>query len=307
MSTAETANNYYVCPFLAEMEMAIDAAATTVALAKEKVNIGGIDQMFATQLDAANSAKLLNSFTVSGGKQNPSGIDATGGYTDPSGNTLFVELSNVADFKDVIEAAIVAAANSAATPLHVADWLNSQLTESLTANILKTLGVNIRVSSSVTVDETVASANLAAGLTAAADLGEARCETMYLQIKQATLDLYRDASGNPSTAALPLAAGDKLVFVFDVAAPTEYDVTNKSEEVINSDGADTTALETGGSGVVGSDPAPTITKESGAGPYNWDSISVKYNGPVQRVSFEIQMAGASGVLADLKGGWVSGF
>jgi len=296
-----------VCPFLAEMEMAIDAAATTVALAKEKVNIGGIDQMFATQLDAANSAKLLNSFTVSGGKQNPSGIDATGGYTDPSGNTLFVELSNVADFKDVIEAAIVAAANSAATPLHVADWLNSQLTESLTANILKTLGVNIRVSSSVTVDETVASANLAAGLTAAADLGEARCETMYLQIKQATLDLYRDASGNPSTAALPLAAGDKLVFVFDVAAPTEYDVTNKSEEVINSDGADTTALETGGSGVVGSDPAPTITKESGAGPYNWDSISVKYNGPVQRVSFEIQMAGASGVLADLKGGWVSGF
>lgn len=292
--------NYYVCPYLAEMEMTPTASATTVALAQETVNIAGIDQKFAHTLSEPNTKKLLEAFFVSGGKQNPTNSSAQDIADDPSGNSLVVDLSNSTHFREVIEAAIAAAVNSAATPVGVAAWLNSQLTQVLSAEIVKTLGVNIRVSSSVTVNAPGAALNLSNGLTYGdSDIGKARCETIYLQIKQATLELYADASGEPSTNALPLAGGDTLVFVFDIAKPAQVDVTSRGEEVINSAGSLTTINGSVGSGVPNSDAAPTLSAATGSGPYNWDSLTLNFNGPVQRVSFELTMHG-SGKIESLR-------
>ena len=285
-------SNYYVCPFLAEMAMTPSASATTVALAQETVNISGIDQKFVHTLSEANTKKFLEAFHVSGGKQNPTNSSAQDIANDPSGNTLVVDLSNSAHFREVIEAEINAAVNSAATPVGVAVWLNSQLTQVLSAEIVKTLGVNINVSSSVTVDASGAALNLANGLTAADNIGKARCETIYLQIKQATLELYADASGEPLTNALPLAGGDTLVFVFDIAKPAQVDVTSRGEQVINSEGSLTTLNGSAGSGVADSDAAPVLSAATGSGPFNWDTLTLNFNGPVQRVSFELTMYGA---------------
>jgi hypothetical protein len=291
-------DNYYVCPFLADMSMNITSSASKIALAQEQVSIPGIDQIFRIHLNLADTQDLLNSFTVSGGRNLPVYDNATGGYTDDmSGNTLEVALSNTAAFKGVIEKAINDASNNAGTPLTANEWLNSQLTATLTATILKTLGVAVNVTSSVAIVVAGASENMAAGLTAAANVGKARCETMYLQIKQDTLDNYQDASGNPTVTALPLGQGDKLVFVFDVPAPVNVNVTNQSSSVVNSEGA-LAAGSVANSGV-GADGALTVSKNN-APPFAWDSIDLKYNGPAQRIAFELRMVGTDGsVIPDL--------
>lgn len=281
--------------------MDISSSVTKVALAEEQVSIPGIDQTFAIHLDLENTQALLNSFKVSGGRDLPVDVNATGGYSDPSGNTLVVELDDAAAFEGVMTKTINEAINGSSVLSK--DWISSQLTSTLSAVILKTLGVALNVTSEVVLGVSGAASNMSAGLAdATASVGKARCETMYLQIAQATLDKYRDASGNPSTAALPLASGDKLVFVFDVPAPTNVDVDTQYSSVVNSEGA-LPAGNSNNSGVAGNDGPAVVTKNN-APPFAWDSINLKYNGPTQRIAFEIQMDGTdNSAISGLRSDW----
>lgn len=289
--SGQTGEHNIVCPFISAMSQTISASAVALAVAQETVNIADIDQHFEYVFPTEAAAiAFLNAFTVSGAKDG--GIPSERTDADPSGNNLTVILSGADAFKSALLAAINGAQN--ATPEGINAWLNKQLTQALSANILTTLGVNVYVTSSVAVNAEGARDSAHGGLTDAT-LGAPRCETMYLQISKDGLYLYQNASTKaPTTAALPLQKGDKLVFVFDVPAPSTVTVNNAGGNLTNitrqSPGSSTSADASTESVIAGA--APVVS--TSASVFAWDSVSVAYNGQIQRVAVSLKMPGASG-------------
>jgi hypothetical protein len=234
-STISSLANYYVAPYVAALDTSGEAVLTAVQLSQLAVTIANIQRTFKITLTPVQTGTLLNAFTVS-----------------KNGEHLTVALDEtafVAVFDDVIEGALDDAAVAvAAEPANglkgrlekpaakVADWLSHGLKNTLVDYILRTLKVSAEVSSApVTVNAgSAASTDMYNGLAASSDVLEA----IYLQITQSTLELYRE-NNIPTTNALPLKGGDKMVFVFDTAPLTVTTTVSQTQE--NASGATTGA------------------------------------------------------------------
>jgi hypothetical protein len=264
--------NYYVAPYVAALDTSGTAVLTAVQLSQLAVTIANIQRTFKITLNPVQTGTLLNAFTVS-----------------KNGEHLTVALDEtafVAVFDSVIEGALDEAADAvAAEPANglkgrlakpaakVADWLSHGLKNTLVDYILRTLKVSAEVSSApVTVNAgSAASTDMYDGLAASSDVLEA----IYLQISQSTLELYRE-DNIPTTNALPLKGGDKMVFVFDTAPLTV--TTSVSQTQQNASGA---AAGAGGDAVAAEIPNKYAQAANG-------TIVMT---DTYRVAFEVTMAG----------------
>ena len=282
MPSAASGDNRIVCPFIASMDNNAAITFDVNALARETVSISAIEREFDVTLSDSDAASFLNCFKVDG-----------------SGNNLNVTLDNATALKAAMEAAFNAAVDGDSK--NVEGWLQNNLSETLTTHILYTLGVSVDVSSaSVTVDKTAASASLENGLTRAV------CDTMYLQIPQTTLDLYKDDNDQQTTRALPLQKGDILTFVYDVNAPSTLSATIVSR-VYDPDNKAVTDKDT----IVGTvNTTPDSEDKTGSGnngvtfdmtpshpEYKYNSASVAFSGSKHRVAFNLKMGSGSGVFS----------
>lgn len=228
MSTAQTGSSRIVCPYVASM--AASGEATYVYVQQETVQIAGIDYEFDVSLNATNTKKILEAFTVSG-----KGVDAS----------LNVVLSASGDFHEVLMGAINGSwvakrsANSK-TP-------SQQFAADLHTGLLAAINIDALANTVQNVDFTGVAAYLDSSGGArdmANNMNDERCRLLYTQISPASLYLYTDGSGaeDISCNALPLKGGDVLSFVFDV------DLSNvtpaKSQTDINTS-ADPTGVTSG--------------------------------------------------------------
>jgi len=270
LQTVTTSAHNFVSPFIAVLDASGSATLTQVALAKKTVSIAGIDETFGVSLTEADATTLLNAFTVSG-----AGADLAVAVTDALVSPLTSAIQNAtADDKSI------------------AAWLNSKLTQDLVVHILSTLKVSVDVSSNVTVDAAAGASSMKAGLSASSDVAE----SLYLQIPQTTLNLYKEVNSpyNPTTGALPLQKGDVLNFVFDVAAFTiTAAVTSSTSNASNA------GPSTGNPNSV-SGGAPGATDSAPEAPYAFDSQTLEYSNTPYRVCVAITLGAGSGAFTGLK-------
>jgi len=290
-----TAAGYYIAPFVAALDTSGSAVLTAVQLQELAVTIANIQHTFKINLNLDQTTAFLNSFTVS-----------------KSGADLALELDSVA-FEAVMDSVITDASDNAADLVaadpakglkgrlakpacNVAKWLEHGLKNTLVDYILRTLKVRASVTDApVTVNAaSAASKSMSAGLGGNSNTLEA----IYLQIAQETLELYRDEN-IPTTNALPLKGGDKMVFVFDTAPLTvttsvDQSQSNASGAAVNSSGGRTVA---GGAATVAKgamDDVSGITNLYAQG--NPGSIVMT---DTYRVAFEVTMGGTAGTPFDL--------
>lgn len=250
--TTNAAEGVIIAPFVAALDTSGEAVLTAEQLSQLSVTIANVQRTFKVTLDLAQTTAFLNAFTVS-----KNGANLT---LDLSANAFEVIMDQViAGAQDEAADLIAAdpakglkgrAAKDAGT---VAAWLTHGLKNTLVDYILRTLKVSATVASApVTVNaDSAASKSMSAGLGGNSNTLEA----IYLQIAQGTLELYR-TDNIPTTNALPLKGGDKMVFVFDTAPLTVTTTVNQTQS--NASGAAVNA--TGGRTVAGG-PA---TVEKGA-------------------------------------------
>jgi hypothetical protein len=270
LQTVTSSANNFVSPFIAVLDASGSATLTEVALAQKVVSIAGIDQTFAVSLTEAQAIALLNAFTISG-----AGADLAVAVTD----ALVSPLTSAID-------------EARAEDKSIAAWLNSKLTEDLMVHILSTLKVSVDVSSSVVIDAASGATNMKAGLAASSDVAE----SLYLQIPQTTLNLYKEANApyNPTTGALPVQKGDVLNFVFDVAAFTITAAVTSSTS-----NASSAAPNPGNPNSVAGG-APGATDSAPVAPYAFDNQSLSYSNTPYRVCVAITLGAGSGAFTGLK-------
>ena len=273
-----SASDYYVAPFVAALDTSGAAVLTAVQLNQLKVTVAAIQRTFKVTLDAAQTAALLNSFTVS-----------------KNGANLKVEL-NKAAFKAVLDAVIDNAQDEAAAAIPadtangskgrlakpagtVEEWLTHGLKNTLVDYILRTLKVSAEVASApVSVNAgSAASQSMADGLAPVGADNSDVLEAIYLQIMQPTLELYKE-DNIPTTNALPLKGGDKLVFVFDTAPLTVSTSVTQSQS-----NASNAASGAGAS------------QELVANKYAQDAAGTIVMTDTYRVAFEVTMAGEGAI------------
>jgi hypothetical protein len=291
--SSDAASGLYVAPFVAALDTSGTATLTAVQLQELAVTIANVQRTFKLNLTLAQTAAFLNSFTVS-----------------KSGADLKVELDKPAfeAFMDVViqdamdeEAAAIAAdpANGskgrAIKPAgNVELWLAHGLKNTLVDYILRTLKVSAVVDTAVVIVNDVvdpattgtASKSMSAGLAPPNATNSDILETIYLQIAQDTLNLYKDANNIPTTNALPLKGGDKMVFVFDTAAMNVSAVVTESQSKANVSAP-------------GANVGANATAADVAGNYNQAGAGSIVLTDTYRVAFEVTMAGAGAIaLAD---------
>ena len=201
VATAIDVSGVFVAPYIAAMGASGEAVISTIQ--QQTVTITDINYALTYVADVANSVKLLNAFDVSG-----HGPD--GGYS--------VRLSNPDALAEVLKVALEAqslAANGGALKTDVA----SRIRYLIQADGLVNSVQNIDAALTMTIDTSGGATN------AAAEMTDAYAKLIYQQIPKGTqgasgLGLYMDASEEPITPALPLAKGDKVVFVWDIAVDT---------------------------------------------------------------------------------------
>jgi hypothetical protein len=286
VSSVTSAANYYVAPYVAALDTSGTAVLTAVQLSQLAVTIANIQRTFKITLTNMQTAAFLNAFTVS-----KNGANLT---------VALDETAFVAVFDDVIEGALDDAAVAvAADPANglkgrlakpaskVADWLSHGLKNTLVDYILRTLKVSAEVTSApVTVNaDSAASTDMYDGLAASSDVLEA----IYLQISQPTLELYRE-DNIPTTNALPLQGGDKMVFVFDTAPLTVTTTVSQTQD--NASGA------ISGAGV----GAPAEIPNKYAQAANGTIVMTD----TYRVAFEVTMFGSGAFVVGAPGASVAG-
>ena len=297
--TTNAAEGVIIAPFVAALDTSGEAFLTAEQLSQLSVTIANVQRTFKVSLDLAQTTAFLNSFTVS-----KNGANLT---LDLSANAFEVIMDQViAGAQDAAADAIPAvpangvkgrAAKDAGT---VAQWLTHGLKNTLVDYILRTLKVAATVTSApVTVNaDSAASKSMSAGLGGNSNTLEA----IYLQIAQGTLELYRDTANPdeniPTTNALPLKGGDKMVFVFDTAPLTVTTTVNQTQS--NASGAAVNA--SGGRNVT--DP----TRVAKGAMSDVSGITNLYAQPnpgqivmtdTYRVAFEVTMGGTVGVALPL--------
>jgi hypothetical protein len=287
VSSVTSSANYYVAPYVAALDTSGTAVLSAVQLNQLAVTIANIQRTFKITLTNMQTAAFLNAFTVS-----KNGANLT---------VALDETAFVAVFDDIIEGALDDAAEAvAAQPANglkgrlakpaskVADWLSHGLKNTLVDYILRTLKVSAEVSAApVTVNaDSAASTDMYDGLAASSDVLEA----IYLQISQPTLELYRE-NNIPTTNALPLQGGDKMVFVFDTAPLTVTTTVQQSQT--NASGA-----TVGAGGEATSAPIPNKYAQAANGTIVMTDT--------YRVAFEVTMFGSGAFLVGAPGASVSG-
>jgi hypothetical protein len=308
--SVSTTSSMFVCPNIASMDASGNATYNTTSTQQQAVSIAGIDQVFACETaDDAQSAKLLNCFTVSG--------YGSGAGVDASNNELSVVVDAKADFQEVLIDAIeraIAESNSAedaaagVSSTNANDFMTDGLKADLDALLLRlyapqTTRTGVAVTNpgdemantvkgllrwdsvSVVLDSSGGAANMWDDLAAV----PADVRSIYLQIPEATQALYLDANDNPNTAALPMQKGDTLTFVFNVSsnAVAFHDAGNAE--------TDEAALNPTPDAGVSQSQVP----ESG---YVRDAnqLHLSYTGPARRLAFKIKIKGESGPVSGLK-------
>ena len=295
--TTNAAEGVIIAPFVAALDTSGSAVLTAEQLSQLSVTIANVQRTFKVSLDLAQTTALLNSFTVS-----------------KNGESLTLDLS--ANAFEVIMDQVIAGAQDAAADLIAADpanglkgraakdagtvaaWLTHGLKNTLVDYILRTLKVSAVVSSApVTVNEgSAASKSMSLGLGGNSNTLEA----IYLQIAQGTLELYRDSTkpdeNIPTTNALPLKGGDKMVFVFDTAPLTVTTTVNQTQSnasgaAVNSTGGRTVA---GGPAKVAKDPSMVSDVSGITNLYAQANPGEILMGDTYRVAFEVTMGGTVG-------------
>jgi len=270
-SITSTTTRKFICPYIASMDASGDAMYSYVQ--QESVTITGIHYNFEATLSPADTADLLNAFTVSG---------------NGPADGFSVVLSDTSKLERVLTKYIASATETAspAAGAMVGSTLNAQLVEDLKNGLKAAIngagayagaGVNgdglINTVENLDVTNVVVSVNAAGG---AKNMAEGlvavpeRCELIYTQIPAEGLNLYMDSSENQTTSALPLQGGDVLVLVWDVDV---LDVTPNKKQVDVANGLGTAV----------------------AGAY---TSTLHYNEPSKRCAFALTMAG-SGKIAGL--------
>jgi hypothetical protein len=292
------------------MDASGNATYNTTSTQQQAVSIAGIDQVFACETaDDAQSAKLLNCFTVSG--------YGSGAGVDASNNELSVVMDAKADFQEVLIDAIeraIAETNSAedaangVASTNANDFLTDGLKADLDALLLRLYAPQVTRTGVIVTDPSNNMANTVKGLLrwdsvsvvldssgGASNMWEdlsavpADVRSIYLQIPEATQALYLDANDNPTTAALPMQKGDTLTFVFQVAsnAVAFHDAGNAvtDEAALNpAPDADVSQSQAPGSGYVRDE----------------NQLHLAYTGPSRRLAFKIKIVGESGQVPGLK-------
>jgi hypothetical protein len=291
------------------MDASGNATYNTTSTQQQAVSISGIDQVFFCEtVDDAQSAKLLNCFTVSG--------YGSGAGVDASNNALSVVMAAKADFQEVLIDAIerAIAENTSAEDVtaglastNANDFLTDGLTADLNAllerlyapqttrtnvtladpsnNMANTVKGLLRWDSiSVVLDSSGGASNMWDDLAAV----PADVRSIYLQIPEATQSLYLDANDNPNTAALPMQKGDTLTFVFQVGSnPVAF---HDNDNAVT----DEAALN----------PAPDAdvsqSQVPGSGYDRANELHLSYTGPTRRLAFKIKIKGESGLVPGLK-------
>ena len=188
-------SNTLVCPIYSMLDAS--ANASLELLQQESVTMA-YDTLYSISLNDVSSGHILNAFQLTG-----------------DGDSLAVGMraGADADFKAMVKFVVdnaKASGDSLQTVLYntVKDEISSVYGDAI-ANILES---NWKLE--VYVKSTDGATNLYGDL--AAEAGQRLL--MAQQIPNATWNLYKDASENTTTDALALAAGDKIVFLFDVTA-----------------------------------------------------------------------------------------
>ena len=270
--------DYYVAPFVAALDTSGNATLTAEQLQQLKVTIANIQRTFKVTLDATQTATFLNAFTVS-----KNGANLT---VDISKNA-FVSVLDDVFYSAWDEASPAIAADrslgikgrEAKPPGNVAGWLTHGLKNTLVDYILRTLKVSASVASAP-VDVNIASAaslSMANGLAPVGAGNSDILEAVYLQIMQSTLELYRE-NNIPTTNALPLKGGDKMVFVFDTAGLNVNVAVTQSQS--NASGA------AAGAGANKTDISDNYAQANPTSIVMTDTY---------RVAFEVEMAGSGAI------------
>jgi len=269
---------------------ALDASGSASLTTLQEVSVSiNYDDLYDVTLSAADSTKIANAFTVSG-----------------NGGSFAATLSSSSDFQDVLAAAMAAATcttHSSAIDnsynvvgVNLKDNLyNEMLTkfkkvfEDLLPNILES---DWALSNDV---------NYAGGASdMAGKITDPEAEIIAQQLPESNYSLYMDASENPTTSALPVKEGDKLVFVFDVTESAVARVDKKTAGTnADSNNAAPAGQATPSNATAGSPGA------AGSGPYGVNQQSIVYSSNSRKVAFQLtlrnsQAAGNHGVLDSLK-------
>lgn len=304
----ESVSNGYVCPNVAVLDISADATFSTSMAAQKKVVITGIDAAFTYEtLSDEESAALLNGFLVAG--------YGAGTEVDASNNALSVvmdpDAAYSAPFKAILAKAIMQASANATnnSGSNAAEFLKNGLAADLTVlaqrlfnSQVTTVGITVTDPSDNLVDtikgrltfsgESV-SLDASGGATNMwTDLQAVPLDPLniYLQIPEETLALYQvagPADDTPTTAALPMARGDTLTFVFDVA----------SEAVKFSDAGN--LGPDGVASVAPLDPGVSMGENVtyARGP---NQLQLTYSAPPRRLAFQIKLSGAAGTAVPLE-------
>lgn len=194
------ASGVYVAPYVAAMDASGSADIATIR--QQKVRIEDIHYALTHVLDEANSVKLLNAFDVSG-------YGPAGGFN--------VRVSNKDALAEVLKVALDAKTLGATGSPLKTDIAN-RIKYLIQADGLINSVEDVNASLTVGVDTSGGATNAANEIYAAPSYAE----ILYRQIPKGTyqvsgLGLYMDASEEPITRAMPMARGDKIVFVWDIA------------------------------------------------------------------------------------------
>lgn len=288
--TTNAAEGVIIAPFVAALDTSGSAVLTAEQLSQLSVTIANVQRTFKVTLDLAQTTAFLNAFTVS-----KNGANLTLALNSTEFETIMDQVIGGAqdESADLIAAdpANGIKGRAAKDVGNVADWLSHGLKNTLVDYILRTLKVSATVSSApVTVNaDSAASKSMSAGLGGNSNTLEA----IYLQIAQGTLELYR-VDNIPTTNALPLKGGDKMVFVFDTAPLTVTTEVTQSQS--NASGA---AVNTTGGRTV---TDPTMVAKGALSDVS--GITNLYAQPnpgaivmtdTYRVAFEVTMGGTAGV------------
>jgi hypothetical protein len=296
--TSNSVGGYYIAPYVAALDTSGNATLTAEQLQQLSVTIANIQRTFKVKLDLTQTTAFLNSFTVS-----------------KNGANLKVELDKAA-FGAVLDAVINDAKDEAslaipADPANgikgrlakpeatIKEWLEHGLKNTLVDYILRTLKVSATVATApVTVNAVEppaivgkATLSMADGLAPPAATDSNTLEAIYLQIAQSTLELYR-TDNIPTTNALPLKGGDKMVFVFDTNPLTVTTAVTQTQS--NASGAAVNPL----GGQIVTDPllVPKGPIDPATGlpdVYAQGNPGAIVMTDTYRVAFEVQMADAS--------------
>jgi len=261
--SVETTGTRFIAPFVAAMSASGSAAFETVR--QESVKIENIKYEFDYQLDDAAARSVLQSFEVSG--------------KGPNSSIPFkVSLVNSSALGETLVTAITSA--TSATSKTVKTQLEADLNAGLKAligsdGLINTLENDDLSGTSVTINARNGASNMVQGLT------DARCNLIYTQIPDATLDGYDDASENQVTSALPLNKGDELTFVFNVSLSA---VTASSTITNTGVGASATAQD-----------GAIVSNVSGA----YSATALVFTVPAARIAINLKLHTGGGVFADL--------